>query len=57
MQGKNPDVLDGYPFRFNVDVSGDLEPILSALQEGRKLTTDLLQRALENRGAESLQVQ
>jgi hypothetical protein len=47
MDGKNPDVLDGYPFAFNIALSGDLEPVILALQKGRKLTTDLLQRALE----------
>jgi len=47
MDGKNPEVLDGYPFAFNITLSGDLEPILLALQKGRRLTTDLLQRALE----------
>jgi hypothetical protein len=57
MQGNNPDVLDGYPFKFNIDLTGDLEPILAALQTGRRLTTDLLQRALENRGAGDVQVQ
>jgi hypothetical protein len=57
MQGSNPDVLDGYPFKFNINLTGDLEPILSALQTGRRLTTDLLQRALENRGMDDVQVQ
>ncbi|MBK1668091.1 hypothetical protein CKO28_08580 [Rhodovibrio sodomensis] len=57
MQGNNPDVLDGYPFKFNIDLTGDLEPILAALQTGRRLTTDLLQRALENRGAGDVQIQ
>lgn len=52
MQGQNPDVLEGYPFRFNINLSGDLEPILAALQKGRRLTSDLLQRALERRGLE-----
>lgn len=47
MQGRNPEVLDGYPFRFNIDLTGDLEPILAALQEGRRLTTELLDRALD----------
>lgn len=47
MEGRNPDVLDGYPFRFNISLSGDLEPILAALQEGRRLTSELLQRAIE----------
>lgn len=47
LEGKNPAVLDGYPFAFNVTLTGEVEPILLALQEGRQLTTDLLQRALE----------
>lgn len=47
MEGRNPDVLDGYPFRFNISLTGDLEPVLTALQEGRALTSELLQRALE----------
>jgi hypothetical protein len=47
MQGKNPDVLDGYPFRFNISLTGDLAPIVAALQEGRRLTSDLLDRALD----------
>jgi hypothetical protein len=47
MSGKNPDVLDGYPFEFNVSLTGDVEPVLLALQEGRRLTTEMLQRALE----------
>ena len=57
MQGNNPDVLDGYPFKFNINLTGDLEPILSALQTGRRLTTDLLRRALENRGMDNVEVQ
>jgi hypothetical protein len=57
MQGNNPDVLDGYPFKFNINLTGDLEPILSALQTGRRLTTDLLQRALKNRGMDDVEVQ
>jgi hypothetical protein len=57
MQGNNPDVLDGYPFKFNINLTGDLEPILAALQTGRRLTTDLLQRALENRGMDNVEVQ
>lgn len=57
MQGNNPDVLDGYPFKFNINLTGDLEPILAALQTGRRLTTDLLQRALDNRGAQDVEIQ
>lgn len=47
ISGKNPEVLDGYPFKFNIRLTGDLEPILAALQKGRRLTTEMLQRALE----------
>ena len=57
MQGKNPDVLDGYPFKFNINLTGDLEPILAALRTGRRLTTDLLQRALDNREGGDVKIQ
>jgi hypothetical protein len=43
LDGKNPDVLDGYPFRFNVNLSGRLEPILEAIQAGERISMDLLQ--------------
>lgn len=43
LDGKNPEVLDGYPFRFNVNLSGRLEPILEAIQAGERISTDLLQ--------------
>lgn len=46
-EGHNPDVLDGYPFHFNITFTGDVEPILLALQEGRRLSTDLMQEAIE----------
>ena len=52
LQGHNPDVLEGYPFRFNVDLSGDLEPVIAALREGRRLSSELLQRALGGASAE-----
>jgi hypothetical protein len=48
MDGKNPDVMEGHPFRFNISLSGNLEPVLAALQEGRALTTDLLRDAMES---------
>lgn len=47
MEGRNPAVLDGYPFRFNISLSGDIEPLLAALQEGRRLSGELLERALD----------
>ncbi len=50
MEGRNPDVLDGYPFRFNISLTGDLQPLLTALREGQALTTELLQRAIDAQG-------
>ena len=47
LQGHNPEVLEGYPFRFNIDLSGDLEPLIAALKEGRQLRSEMLQRALD----------
>lgn len=47
MEGRNPAVLDGYPFRFNISLSGDIEPLIAALQEGRRLSGELLERALQ----------
>lgn len=49
IEGHNPMVLEGYPFRFNISLSGDLEPILAALREGDTLGTDLLRDALRVR--------
>jgi len=49
LAGKNPDVLDGYPFRFNITVSGDMRPLLTALRRGRALSGELLQDAIDVR--------
>ncbi len=49
LEGANPEVLDGYPFRINVNLSGDLEDVLAAIAEGQSLTQDLL-RARMNDG-------
>jgi hypothetical protein len=49
MLGHNPDVLDGYPFQFNITLTGDLEPLLAAIAEGRRLSSELLQRSLKLR--------
>jgi hypothetical protein len=40
-------VLDGYPFRFNINLSGDLNQLLAALQAGQGLTAEVLERAME----------
>ena len=42
LEGANPDVLDGHPFRFNVNLTGNLETVLNAFEEGQSLTQDLL---------------
>jgi hypothetical protein len=46
MEGRNPAVRDGYPFRFNISLSGELEKILAAVQEGRRLGSSLLDGSL-----------
>jgi len=43
MEGRNPAVRAGHPFRFNISFSGNLENILAAVAEGRRLGADLLQ--------------
>jgi len=42
LEGANPAVLDGHPFRFNITLSGQLDPILAALREGRRIGSGLL---------------
>lgn len=42
LQGRNPEVLEGRAFRFNINLTGNLNPLLSALLQGRRLTSDLL---------------
>lgn len=46
MEGHNPAVKDGYPFRFNIALSGELEKILAAIREGGRLGTDLFRGSL-----------
>ena len=48
LEGANPDVLDGYPFRFNINLMGDLEKILAAIAKGQSLTQDLLRGRLND---------
>lgn len=42
MQGHNPAVLEGYPFAFNIGLSGNLGELLVALRQGGRLSTDLV---------------
>ena len=45
IQGGNPDVLDGHPFAININLTGNLGPLIDALREGRAITRDLLRRS------------
>ena len=42
MQGHNPAVLDGYPFAFNIGLSGNPGELLAALRQGGQLSRDLV---------------
>ncbi len=46
LEGANAAVLDGYPLRFNINLSGELAPIMDAVREGRRIGADLLQAVL-----------
>ncbi len=43
--GANPEVLDGQPFRFNINLESNLTSVLEALQKGMSLSDDALKRA------------
>lgn len=47
LEGMNPAVLEGHPFRFNISLSGDFDRLLAALQAGQGLTADVLEHAIE----------
>jgi len=42
MKGNNPAVLEGYPFAFNIDLTGNLGKLLGALRQGAALSTDII---------------
>lgn len=42
MQGHNPAVLEGYPFAFNIGLSGNLIELLATLRQGAQFSTDLI---------------
>ena len=48
LEGANPEVLDGHPFRINVNLSGNLEDVLTALTNGQAMTEDLLRARVNN---------
>ena len=45
LEGKNPDLLDGYPFNLNINLTGDVSPVLEALSRGIDLTQELVSRS------------
>ena len=44
LEGRNPDVLEGYPFRFNINLETNIEPLLKILKETGRISQDVLQR-------------
>ena len=42
--GHNPDVLDGYPFRFNINLEGDTDRLVAALSQAYSLSNRMLRR-------------
>ena len=45
LEGANPNVLDNYPFRFNISLIGDPEPFISAIKDGTRLSDEIVRRA------------
>lgn len=43
--GKNPEVMEGQPFRFNINLESNLTSVLEALAQGYRLSDDALRRA------------
>jgi hypothetical protein len=43
LNGRNPTVLDGQPFNFNINLTGNADPLLAALAEGQRLRNQALQ--------------
>ena len=43
--GQNPEVMEGQPFRFNINLESNLTSVLEALQQGYSLSDDALKRA------------
>jgi hypothetical protein len=43
LYGRNPAVLDGQVFHLNINLTGNADPLLAALAEGRRLRNELMQ--------------
>lgn len=44
--GHNPAVLDGHPFRFNINLEGNLNKVLLALRQGMALSDQIIRRGI-----------
>ncbi len=42
--GHNPAVMDGHPFRFNINLEGNLDRVLLALRQGLTLSDEIIRR-------------
>jgi len=49
LNGRNPDVLDGEPFFFDVALAGEITPLLSAMARGEPLSGERIERHLNLR--------
>lgn len=49
LEGSNPDVLEGHPFRFNITLSGNLDPVFRALRLGSDIGAGFLREHLQLR--------
>ncbi len=47
IRGKNPDVLDGYPFALNIDLSGDFDTLLGTVLEAYHLSDQALRATVQ----------
>jgi hypothetical protein len=47
--GQNPNVMEGQPFRFNINLESNLTSLLAALRQGYSLSDDALRRAWQLR--------
>lgn len=46
LSGKNPDLLEGHPFAFNIALSGNLDNVLDAIRKGASLSGEIIRPAL-----------
>jgi hypothetical protein len=44
LAGRNPDVLEGYPFNLNIGLETDAAPLLAMFREGTNLFDEVIKR-------------